>query len=128
MTNKDIFLGALALIAEPQGLSAADYEERAPYIIAGFLSENAALDNQYRHAMGEVVKKHRHPAYASLDEEFPLSDRFATPAQFYLASMLISDEDTDRADDLFDRFCTGMTGIMAEIPAVAEKITNAYGF
>lgn len=126
MTNKDIYLGALALIAEPVTEGAEDYAERAPYIMANFISENSALDGQYRLFLGAEKAGGGSPVYAAFDEEFPLSARFASAAQYYLASMLIADEDVDRADVFFDRFCTAMADILSEIPAMCEKIVSAY--
>ena len=126
MTNKDIYMGAMALMAEPLAESAEDYAERAPYIMANFISENTALDGQYRLFLGAEKAEGNSPVYASFDEEFPLSSRFASAAQYYLASMLIADEDTERADLFFDRFCTAMADILSEIPAMCEKIVGAY--
>lgn len=128
MTNKDIFLGALALIGEPSLEGAQDYAERAPFIIANFISENEALDKQYRVAKGEPAVGATSPVYAAFDETFPLSARFASASQYYLAAMLVSDEDMERSDVYFDRFCTAMSDIISEIPAVCESITDAYGF
>ena len=126
MTNKEIYKGALALIAEPTEYGAADYAERAPYIIANFISEHAALDNHYRRTHGEKEQTVDCPVYASLDDDFPLSARFVPAAEQYLASMLIADEDMERSDACFDRFCKAMTVILSEIPAVVEQITSVY--
>ena len=127
MTNKDIFLGALALVGEPVGLDAEDYAERAPYIIANFITENAALDDKYRAATGAAPKAASCPVFAADDDEFPLLPRVSPAAQYYLASMLIADEDGERSDGFFDKFCTAMTDIMADIPAVVGRIADVYG-
>ena len=127
MTNKDIFLGALALVGEPVGLDAEDYAERAPYIIANFITENSALDDKYRAAIGAEPKAAVCPVFAADDDEFPLLPRFSPAAQYYLASMLIADEDGERSDGFFDKFCTAMTDIMADIPPVVGRIADVYG-
>ena len=127
MTNKEIYLGALALIGEPDEYGAADYAERAPFILANFISENAALDNQYRRAHGKKALSDDLVIFASPDDAFPLSSRFAAAAEQYLAAMLLEEEDTERSDIFFDRYCKAMTAILAEIPAVREKIMNSYG-
>ena len=127
MTNKDIFLGALALVGEPVGLDAADYAERAPYIIANFITENATLDDKYRAAIGAEPKAAICSVFAADDDEFPLLPRFSSAAQYYLASMLIADEDDVRSDGFFDKFCTAMADIMAETPAVCGAIVDVYG-
>ena len=128
MLNKDIYQGALRLLAEPDDETrTADYAERAPYIIANFISENAVKDANYRKFRGEEAVSVASAVYTALDEAFPLSDRFASAAEYYLASMLIDDEDGDRADSFFDHYCTALSAILAEIPAMREKILNAYG-
>ena len=127
MLNKEIYQGALRLLAEPFDEDrTADYAERAPYIIANFISETAATDGHYRAFNGLPEAKVNCGVYASLDSKFPLSDRFAPAAQFYLASMLIDDEDGDRADNFFDRYCKSLADILAQIPAMREKIVNFY--
>ena len=127
MFNGDIYLGALKLLAEPEDPErTADYADRAPYILANFISENAVADTCYRQAHGEKCQAVGSIAYAALDNIFPLSDRFVPAARFYLASMLIDAEDADRADHLFDRYCKSLTSILSEIPAMRDKIMNAY--
>ncbi len=127
MINREIYQGALRLLAEPEdAVRNADYAERAPYIIANFISENAVLDGHYRKARGEEPADIQCGVYAALDTPFPLSDRFAAAAEFYLASMLIDSEDGDRADTYFDRYCKSLTAIYSDIPAIMEKIKNAY--
>ena len=127
MLNKEIYRGALGLLGEPDDpRRTADFAERAPYIIANFISENAALDGNYRKFRGEEPVGVSSAVYASLDGEFPLSGRFVPAAECYLASMLVDDEDGDRADGFFDRYCTAIASILAEIPATREKIMNAY--
>ena len=81
MTNKDIYMGAMALIAEPEAALAEDYAERAPFILANFISENAALDNQYRRAHGKKALSDDLVIFASPDDAFPLSSRFAAAAE-----------------------------------------------
>ena len=128
MLNKEIYRGALGLLSELGSEERAeDYAERAPYILANFISETAAADLQYRKFRGEDGGMAEAAVYVSLDDAFPLSPRFASAAEYYLASMLIDDEDGDRADGFFDRYCKALSDILAEIPAMREKILNVYG-
>ena len=60
------------------------------------------------------------------EAEFPLSPRFAHAAAYYLASMLIADENPELADTLFDRFSDAMATIRASVPATKGKIRNVY--
>ena len=128
MLNKEIYRGALRLIGEPcDEMRTEDYVERAPYILANFISENAKLDGQYRAFCGEAAGRACSSVYVSLDAEFPLCARFVSAAEYYLASMLLDGEDDDRADDFFDLYCRALADILTEIPATREKILNVYG-
>ena len=128
MLNKEIYKGALKLLGEvSDGEGTADYAERAPYIIANFISENTVLNGKYCAFCGEAERKARSTVYAPLDGVFPFSQRFVSAAEYYLASMLIDGEDGERADTFFDRHCKALADILAEIPATRERILNAYG-
>lgn len=128
MLNKEIYKGVLGLLAESaDDLQTEDYAERAPYILANFISENAALDANYRQFHGEEAARVAPLAYVSLDGVFPLSARFVSAAEYYLAAQLIEYEDSDRSDDFFDRYCKALSDIWMEIPAMREKILNVYG-
>ena len=127
MLNREVYLGALKLLAEPEDPErTADYADRTPYILAQFISENAAVDAYYREAHGLERQEGGSLDYAALDSPFPLCERFVPAARFYLSSMLIDSEDADRADHLFDRYCQAMTAVLSEIPAMRDKIMNAY--
>ena len=127
MTNQEIYTATLRLLGEPSDEDRTeDYAERAPYILANFISDNAAVDKQYRQFTGAEEVTVKHSIYVPLTETFPLSDRFAPAAQFYLAYLLVSEEDPERSDTFFDRFCTAISTILAELPATREKILNVY--
>ena len=127
MRNKDIYVGALQLLSQRADVEeTADYEERAPYLIATFASEAARLDAAYRKAHDVEPGSAVHPVYASLGDLFACCDRFAPAACAYLASMLVIDEDPDLSDRLFDRYSDLMAGICCEVPAQIEPILQRY--
>ena len=127
MTNQEIYTATLRLLGEPSDEDRTeDYAERAPYILANFISDNAAVDKQYRQFTGAEEVTVKHSIYVPLTETFPLSDRFAPAAQFYLAYLLVSEEDPERSDTFFDRFCTAISTILAELPATRAKILKVY--
>ena len=129
MTCNEIYAAALKLIGEVADAGRTeDYESRAPYIIAGFISDMRKLDNAYRKANGIESTDVGDTVYIELEKEFPLSDRFCMAAEFYLASMLLIDENSELSDTLYDRFCSAVTTITSEIPAVVEKIKDKYFF
>ena len=64
--------------------------------------------------------------YIDLDSEFPLADRFAPAAAYYMAALLILDEDVELYEKLFDRWCDALASISAEIPFVKGSIADVY--
>ena len=127
MKIKEIYTSALHLIGEDDSAEEnADYEERAPYLIAAFCGEAEATDAQYRKAHGLPAAEPFSYISIELEMDFPCSDRFANAAAAYLAAMLIIDENAELSDKLFDRYSSIMSTIYSEIPAVIEKITQKY--
>lgn len=103
-----------------------DYAERAPYILSAMFSEAARIDKDYRAANGMDGQPDFSPTYAELDSDFPLSDRFASAAAFYLASLLIIDENDELSDAFYDKYCDSMSAIASEIPSSVTKTKNVY--
>lgn len=129
MKNKDIYDGALKILAEKNAVGANDdYEERAPYLIAAFCSESASADAAYRRANYLPAANPVSEVYVDLASDFPCSTRFAAAACTYLASMLIIDDDTELSDKLFDKYSDIMSAICSEIPALIEDISDRYSF
>ena len=127
MTCNNIFKKALRLLNE-KGNEAEneDYAERAPFIIASMCSEAEETDRRYRTAKGLSPAASFNHVYIDLEEDFPLADRFASPAAFYLASMLILDENDGMADKMYHGYCDCMARIETGIPAVIERTSEVY--
>ncbi len=127
MKNRDIYETAIHLIAQPmEDERLEDYAVRAPYLLGGFLYENSHLDASYRQFCGLEPHGFIGAIYADLDNDFPFAERFSTPAGYYLAAMLVIDEDGELSDRLFAMFCDSISQISKEIPAASESITNIY--
>lgn len=127
MKNREIYETAIHLLAEPmEEERLEDYAIRAPYLLGGFLYENSRLDASYRQFNGLEPHGFIGAVYADLDVDFPFAERFATAAGYYLASMLVIEENGDLSDKLFDIFCDSIMQISAEIPASLESITDVY--
>lgn len=127
MTVQEIYEAALGLLGEPIGEGTdGDYSERAPYIISAFCCDTARVDRDYRETRGLGEQPSFSEVYIDLGEEFPFCPRFATAAAYYLAAMLILEEDESRADILFDRYCDSLASIEGETPASLGKIRNVY--
>lgn len=127
MKCKEILKKALRLLNEAAELEEdGDFAERAPYILSSMFSEAARLDRDYRTANGEKSQISFSTIYTELDSEFPLCDRFTNAATFYLASMLIVDENDELSDTFYDKYCDSMASISSELMGKAEKIKNVY--
>ena len=128
MKNRDIYALSLAMIAENgDRYENGDYEERAGYLIAAFCSEAEEINRRYCEGKGKPCTEIEIPIYLSLDEDFPLKDRFASAAGAYLGAMLILDEDPDLSDVLFTRYCDMIAAICEEIPMRSYSIADRYG-
>lgn len=128
MTYLDLYHAALSKIGVVESTeSVKDYEERAPYLLASFVSQCASLDKKFRKAHGNTPATISHVAAVTMNDAFPLSDVFLTAASDYLAAMLIMEENEKVSEDLFDRYCDTLACIEAELPAGIEPIVNRYG-
>jgi hypothetical protein len=127
MLLRNIYDTALKLLGEVEcTASESELAERAPYIGAALCTEASALDRAYRRAFGMEKAPEVNDLYIDLASEFPLADRFAPAAAYYMAAMLILDEDVELYEKLFDRFCDALASISAEIPFVKGSIANVY--
>lgn len=127
MTCKEIYLAALRKFGEvaEEGRS-KDYAERAPYILANVMADLSALNGRYCAMHGEAATPFR-GVRIELEDTFPLCERFAGVVSDYLAAMLTVDEDSELSDTFFDKFCSAVAAITAEIPAERQKILDVYG-
>lgn len=127
MTNKELYSATLQLLGETNDTAyTGDYEERFPYILALFCGEAEELDDKYRMANKMPRALSRMRVVADIEEEFPLSDPFASAAIYYCASFLISDENPEFSDKLFEKFTARMSNIYVTLPCELGKIKNIY--
>ena len=127
MKNRVIYENALrALSQRASDFGNEDFEERAPYIIASFCNEAGEIDSLLRASLGRPAIELYEGVWLSLDEDFPLLDRFASVAVQYLAAMLVIDEDSELSDRLYELYCDGISRIRASLPASLEAISERY--
>ena len=125
--NSDIYRNALIHIgASPNSNAYGDYIERAPYIIANFCSAHKALDERIRKAEGLEPTSYFSPVFVFIEAEFPLCEKLVAPAVFYLAAMLVIDDDPELSDKLYERYCDTITEATMNYPCQNEKIGNKY--
>jgi hypothetical protein len=127
MKCKEILKSALRLLNEcGESDEDGDFAERSTYILSTMFSEAARLDKNYRASNGSGSQPPFSPIFTELDKDFPLCDRFASAAAFYLASMLIVDENDELSDTFYDKYCDSMSSISSELMGKSEKIKNVY--
>ena len=130
---RDIYTNALVHIGEASNSSLnADYEDRAPYLIASFCSLAKSTDKKIRNAQNLTSQSKFSPVFLSLDSSFPLCDDLCPIASLYVAAMLVIDEDTELSDTLYDKYCDGMASLAATYGIVdcasCESIGEKYFF
>ena len=129
MLNQEIYESALRIIGESltEGEN-DDYKDRASYLIAAFCSEAEGLDDSVRAICGLEKRADFNPVWVSLDDEFPMVDKLTNAACLYLAAMLILEDDPERSDTLYDRYCDSMSSLRDSFPMTCESIVNKYGY
>ena len=121
MTNRDIYDTSLALLAEQQDELSADYEERAPHILAAFFCE-------CREVLGcRGTPEGEGGALPDLDDEFPLPERFFSAGAYYRAATLVETENDELCDRLFARYASAMSS-MAQNIGEPTSVRDVYGF
>ena len=127
MVCREIYEAALRLLSESvvDGEN-ADYEERAPYLIAAFCTDVKETDAAWRRAYAEEGQGEWNAVYVSLDDIFPLAERFAPAAAYYLAAMLVLENNEDMSDRLYDRCSDLVSAVREGIPCEISPIINRY--
>ena len=151
MKVRNVYECALNLLSEKGGSCVEyDFEERAPFIIAAAFSEAESLDREFRRAYGlpafcgesssagdEDASRGDdsttggsvlfcNPVKLPLDSDFPLCDRFMTPAAYFTAAMLVVSQSSDLYEFFFDRWCDSLAAIAASLPAESTGTKDVY--
>lgn len=128
MTNQEIFDAALRMCCEGNYSNSyiKDYTERAPYILASFLSHTASLVQKYRYAHQLEEARAFEGVTVSLTEDFPIPSIFTTAAVFYLSAMLTIEENEEMSDKFFALCNDELSRLEASLPMKVETIINKY--
>ncbi len=126
MTNDDIIKSAVSLSNE-QTPTSSDYSARALWLLALIYNQCAPLDKIYRQA-NDLPQSTWVPATQidSLNSDFPLSDVFLAVVPFALASLFVSDENSELSKQFFAQYVAGLAEIRRMIPASVEPIVDRY--
>lgn len=127
MVYNEIYESALQLIGEvPNTPSVSDYETRASYILANLTTTLAPLDVHYSAATGTSNMTPIARSYVELSKFFPLSTSFTPLATFYLASMLVIDENEELSQRLYKLYTEELERFKADIPRQSQNIIDRY--
>lgn len=127
MLYRDIFNAAVEMLSEDHATGdVEDYERRAGYLLGTVTAQLKPIDKRYRaaHSQGEAVKSTA--LCVDLDTAFPLCDAFVSAATYYLASMLVMEENERMGDRIFALYADEIASIEASLPATARSITDRY--
>lgn len=126
MVNSELLSAATALLNENAIEPPSDYEDRAPFLLGAFYAECEWLDRKYRAAHGLEADYLVDTLEWSLSDSFLFVPALTSAAIYYLASMLVMDENEKLGEQLFARYADAVSTVEAEIPFVKEKIKNVY--
>ena len=127
MTIREILDSAAALICETVSeADSADYLERTPYILASFCSQCKRVDADYRRAYGLEAIAYPGRATLNYSECFPFVDELIPAATYYLAAMLVLDENEQLSDKLMDLYTDAVASLAASLPMLLERIAEKY--
>ena len=125
--NSSLYDNALVHIgATTSSSDYSDYRERSSYIIANFCTAHKSLDAKMRKADNLEAASSFSPVYLFLEGDFPLCEKLIAPAVFYLAAMLVIDDDPELSDKLYERYCDLITEATMSLSYQSEKIENKY--
>ncbi|MBQ8415889.1 MAG: hypothetical protein IJX13_03165 [Clostridia bacterium] len=129
MRCREIFDAAIRVVCEDvtstEGLE--DYADRAPYLLATFLSQCAPIDKRYRKVNGLSPVTYEETAAVNMEADFPLCSVFFPAAIYYLSAMLVIDESETLSDKFFSLYTDAIVSIQADLACMQEQIVDRYG-
>jgi len=128
MTCYDILMMVAALVGEdPDDSGSKMLKRRLPALINIVYPELLELDRAYRrYVNGEIVSdKEPHPVN-SLGDECPVCTRLAPALAFYVAALVIRDENAALAEMLSRDYINSRDTAAASIPSHSSEIRDRY--
>ena len=129
VTNREIYNNALSIIGQSiESTDIADYDERAPYLLASFCCIAKKLDQCIRKSEGLEKQERFSSVYLALENDFPLCEDLSATASLYIAAMLLADENEELSDKIYERYCDSISTLMATSSCSSESIVEKYFF
>lgn len=87
-----------------------------PFALGVVCGNLSTLDKQYRKVKGLQEQGEFSSFYLDVEEDFPLSDRFAYPCVLFVSSMMLIDVDDKVSDAFYEKYADVVSKIVLEIP------------
>ena len=127
MKYQEILDASIGMIGESGSTgNVGDYAERATYLMGTFCSQCLPVDRKYRISKGEIPEEITVPSCVTLSDSFPLSTVFVPAATYYIAAMLILEENEDISETLFGHYTDAIASIQNDLLASRHSIKNNY--
>ena len=128
MEYSEIYNSAVQLLGEEQSLpNIADYERRAGYLLANFTMNTIPVDTLYRESNSLSPSTSKTYTYVEFKQFFPLSTVFASAGIYYLAAMLVLEENKELSDRLYALYLREIEGIKQSLQASLIQTRDCYG-
>lgn len=88
----------------------------------------ATLDRQYRKVHGLEEQGEFSTFFLDVDNDFPLSDRFAYPSVLFVSSMMLIDVDDNISDAYYEKYADIVSKIVLEIPFESSSTAEKYPY
>ena len=105
-----------------------ELEERFPFILASVCAELQTLDAEYRRSKGKKEQDEYSEFFISLDDLFPLCDKFSFPCAMYACSMFLIDCDSDASDRFFEKYSDAVSEISSKISFELKQTVEKYPY
>ena len=128
MLCRDIYLAAVGMTGEDMSDDClTDYEDCSVYLLATCCRECASIDARYRAAHAMEPASIPRGVYIDLEDDFPLCDALVPAVTYYLAAMLVADENEELSDRFFSLYTDSLAALSASIPASHSSVRDCYG-
>jgi len=106
----------------------SELENKFPFALGVVCGNLATLDRQYRKVHGLEEQGEFSTFFLDVDNDFPLSDRFAYPSVLFVSSMMLIDVDDNISDAYYEKYADIVSKIVLEIPFENSSTAEKYPY